>query len=158
MKYKIFPKSLYWHVLYRSCLFFILSWYNVLFHFLFTNHSKKLLKKSFNPKKFIAKFTYLKNVLQNCHDMTINDESYFTLSHTTLSGNNRFYSNKTPNLIKNKYVTKFEPKILVYLAISSRGMTRPIFFPYWTSSQSECLQGKMLEAVIDSFYKRKISA
>ena len=93
--------------------------------------------------------------------MTINDESYFTLSHTTLSGNNRFYSSnvcKTPNLIKNKYVTKFEPKILVYLAISSRGMTRPIFYPHWTSRQSECLQGKMLEAVIDFFYQRKISA
>ena len=90
--------------------------------------------------------------------MTINDESYLTLSHTTLSENNRFYSSnvcKTPNLIKNKYVTKFEPKILVYLAISSRGMSRPIFFPHWTSRQSECLQGKMLEAVIDSFYYRE---
>ena len=87
--------------------------------------------------------------------MTINDESYFTLSHTTLSGNNRFYSSnvcKTPNLIKNKYVTKFEPKIW---AISSRGMTRPIFFRTRLAVNQNVYKEKCLKRSLIPFIREK---
>ena len=43
------------------------------------------------------------------YNFIIDDESYFTLSHTTLPGNDRFYSNNvqlTPDHVKYKYQTK----------------------------------------------------
>ena len=90
--------------------------------------------------------------------MTINDESYFTLSHTTLSGNNRFYSSnvcKTPNLIKNKYVTKFEPKILVYLAITHQGMSRPIFFRTGLAVNQNVYKEKCFKQSLIPFIREK---
>ena len=63
-------------------------------------------------------------------DFVIDDESYFTLSHSNISGNDRFYSSNvatTPESIKNKYKTKFEEKLLVWLAMSPKGMSKPFF-------------------------------
>ena len=92
------------------------------------------------------------------HDFIIDDESYLTLSHTTLSGNNRFYSSnlhKTPNSIKNRYVTKFEPKILVYLAISPRGMSRPIFFRTGLAVNQNVYREKCLKLSLIPFIRDK---
>ena len=92
------------------------------------------------------------------HDFIIDDESYFTLSHTTLSGNNRFYSSnlrKTPDSIKNRYVTKFEPKILVYLAISPRGMSRPIFFRTGLAVNQNVYKEKCLKLSLIPFIRDK---
>jgi len=59
-------------------------------------------------------------------DFSLDDESFFTLSNTTLAGNDRFYSDdveKTPNNIRNKFKAKYETKLLVWLAISPRGVS-----------------------------------
>jgi CTP-dependent riboflavin kinase len=64
-------------------------------------------------------------------DFILDDESYFTLSNTTLAGNDRFYSDeveKTPYDVRNKFKAKYEPKLLVWLAISPRGLSRVRFF------------------------------
>jgi len=64
-------------------------------------------------------------------DFILDDESYFTKSHTTLAGNDGFYSDNlsiTPDNVKNKYKSKFEEKVLVYIAISARGVSAPLFF------------------------------
>ncbi len=64
------------------------------------------------------------------YNFIIDDESYFTLSHTTQPGNDIFYSNniqKTPESVKNKYEIKYEKKVLVWIAISPKGMTEPFF-------------------------------
>ena len=56
-------------------------------------------------------------------DFILDDESYFTLSNPTLSGNDTFYSNDrtlTPDDLKPKY----EPKVLVWLAISTKGISQ----------------------------------
>ena len=61
-------------------------------------------------------------------DFIIDDESYFTLSNTSLAGNDRFYSDnleKIPQDVMYKSVKKYEPKLLVWLAISPRGVTKP---------------------------------
>ena len=58
-------------------------------------------------------------------DFILDDESYFTLSNTTLAGNDRFYSDdveKTPYDVRNKFKAKYETKLLVWLAISPRGV------------------------------------
>ena len=48
------------------------------------------------------------------------DESYFTLSHSTINGNDTFYSSditKTPASVKYNPVKKYERKLLVWLCI-----------------------------------------
>jgi len=55
----------------------------------------------------------------------LDDESYFTLRHSTVNGNGTFYSSeisKTPASVKYNPLKKFEPKLLVCLCISD-----PIF-------------------------------
>ena len=67
------------------------------------------------------------------YNFILDDESYFTLLHTTLAGNDRFYSDniqKTPESIKNNYKSKYEEKILVWIAIgaiSPMGISEPYF-------------------------------
>ncbi|CAG0879817.1 unnamed protein product [Darwinula stevensoni] len=59
----------------------------------------------------------------------IDDESYFTLSHSTISGNQTFYTsdiNATPPSVKFSPKTKFEKKVLVWIAIGPNGMSEPL--------------------------------
>lgn len=59
----------------------------------------------------------------------IDDESYFTLSHSTISGNNVFYTSNisaAPPSVKFSPKTKFEKKVLVWIAIGLRGVSEPL--------------------------------
>lgn len=63
-------------------------------------------------------------------DFIIDDESYFTLSNTDVPGNDGFYSdnlNITPDSVKYNLREKYPPKLLVWLAISPKGVTKPYF-------------------------------
>ncbi|KAL4460788.1 hypothetical protein ABPG72_002909 [Tetrahymena utriculariae] len=63
-------------------------------------------------------------------DFILDDESYFTLTHSCQSGNDRFYSsdlNLTPPQMKFDFKMKFEPKLLVWIAISPRGISKPYY-------------------------------
>jgi hypothetical protein len=60
-------------------------------------------------------------------DFILDDESYFTLSNSTLSGNDTYYSNDrtlTPDDVKHHDKSKYEPKVLVWLAISTKGISQ----------------------------------
>ncbi len=62
----------------------------------------------------------------------IDDESYFTLSHSSINGNGSYYSSnksETPASVKYRKKRKFEPKVLVWLAGSDKGLSRPFFVP-----------------------------
>ena len=62
----------------------------------------------------------------------LDDESYFTFSHHELSGNDGFYTGdiqKTPDNVKYAGKSKFEPKVLVWEAISSKGVSVPLIRP-----------------------------
>lgn len=64
--------------------------------------------------------------------MILDDESYFTFSHHELSGNDGFYTGNieaTPDNVKYAGKTKFEPKVLVWCAISSKGVSVPLIRP-----------------------------
>lgn len=59
----------------------------------------------------------------------LDDESYFTLSHSTISGNNIFYSSNvanTPPSVKFSTKKKFEKKVLVWIAIGPNGVSQPL--------------------------------
>ena len=93
------------------------------------------------------------------YEFIIDDESYFTLGNAALPGNDSFYSSnvsKTPEQVKKKYVQKFEPKIMVWLAISPRGISTPYFVPSGLAVNQdvylkECIQ-KRLEPMIKKYY------
>ena len=60
----------------------------------------------------------------------LDDESYFTLSHSTINGNDIFYSSnsaETPASVKYTPLKKFEPKLLVWVCVSEKGISAPIF-------------------------------
>ena len=62
----------------------------------------------------------------------IDDESYFTLDNAVQPGNDIFYSSnvsRTSESVKNNYVKKIEEKLMVWIAISPRGMSEPYFVP-----------------------------
>ena len=54
----------------------------------------------------------------------LDDESYFTKTHSTINGNDNFYSDNidfAPTNVKHKY----EKKLLVWIAMSPRGISEP---------------------------------
>ena len=62
----------------------------------------------------------------------IDDESYFTLAHSTINGNGNFYTSQvsdTPASVKYQPKAKFEVKMLVYLCFSEKGISKPFFVP-----------------------------
>lgn len=62
----------------------------------------------------------------------IDDESYFTLAHSTINGNDNFYSShvkETPASVKYRPTAKFEQKILVWLCFSDKGVSKAYFVP-----------------------------
>lgn len=59
----------------------------------------------------------------------LDDESYFTLSHSTISGNDGFYSSNVSSTsaeVKYAKKKKFEQKVLVWVAISPRGISQAL--------------------------------
>jgi len=62
----------------------------------------------------------------------IDDESYFHLSNTELLGNAGYYSSDpdtTPNEVKLKRKSKNEPKLLVWIALSEKGVSKHYIAP-----------------------------
>jgi hypothetical protein len=62
----------------------------------------------------------------------IDDESYFTLTHGTINGNDNFYSsdvNRTSASTKYRTASKYEAKIMVWVCISEKGISSPYYLP-----------------------------
>lgn len=94
---------------------------------------KKTVPKR-TQKQIISARPKCRKMLENYRNshFILDDESYFTLSNSTLSGNNTYYSddvNNAPNNIKFKFKKKFEPKLMVWIAISPKGVSKPYFKP-----------------------------
>ena len=107
-------------------------------------------KKSLRPKcrKMLERFRDL--------DFIIDDESYFTLRNTSLSGNDRFYSsnlNNTADKAKFNFKSKYEPKLLVWLAICPKGMSKPFFVPSGLAVNKEVYLENCIKARLEPFIK-----
>lgn len=82
----------------------------------------------------------------------MDDESYFTLSHSTINGNHNFYSShvsSAPASIKYRPKKKFEKKLLVWLCFSEKGMAKPYFVPSGLAVNQkiyleECIKKRLL--------------
>lgn len=59
----------------------------------------------------------------------LDDESYFTLSHSSIAGNDGYYTsdiNSVSPKVKFSKKKKFEKKVLVWIAIGPKGLSRPL--------------------------------
>ena len=62
-------------------------------------------------------------------DFVIDDEKYFGLTGFQMSGNRHFYSSDkglTPSNVATYSKKKFEPKVMLWLTISPKGISRPV--------------------------------
>jgi hypothetical protein len=95
-------------------------------------------KKTRKPKRTALQLKQMRPKCRRLHKtfknyiFILDDESYFTLSNSTLAGNNCFYSDDvstTPDEIKHNLKSKYEEKVLVWIAFSSKGFSKPFFVP-----------------------------
>ena len=88
-------------------------------------------------------------------DFILDDESYLTLSNSSLSENDIFYTDNIENVPKNvryKKKAKFEKKVLVWLAILPKGTSEAFFVPAGLAInqdvyREECLEKRLLKFV-----------
>ena len=91
-----------------------------------------------------------KKISPNCQ-LILDDEKYFTFSGN-VPRNNRYYSSDTssaPENIKFIQKQKFEPHLLVWLAISPRGISNPYIHRSKTATREaiylkQCIRGHLL--------------
>ena len=115
-------------------------------------------KKTRTPKrtpeqKMVArpKCTKLAQIFRK-KQVIIDDESYVTQSNSEFLGNSGFYSsdlNTTPNDIRCKRVEKFPPKLLVWIAMSPKGISMPFIAPSGLSIKEDvyidkCLRSRLI--------------
>lgn len=103
---------------------------------------QRILKRnnvSYRKRKKVPKYTdaQLEKIPRCCRSLRVkhfrgekviilDDEKYFTFANSSISGNDGFYTDDystTPDKVKYKGIAKFEPKLLVWCAISSAGVS-----------------------------------
>ena len=87
----------------------------------------------------------------------LDDESYFTLKHSTINGNDNFYSSnldRTPANVKYTAKEKYEPKLLIWLAISPSGISRILVTQSGHAINAEIYTKECLKARLLPFIKK----
>ena len=90
----------------------------------------------------------------------LDDESYFTLKHSTVGGNNIFYTDNVdncPNSVKYSRKSKFEKKVLVWIAVSQKGISSPFIRPSGLAINqdvylNDCIKKRLLP-FIEKYHK-----
>lgn len=96
---------------------------------------------------------YLKFLNSIC---VMDDESYFTLSNSNVNSNAGFYSSNVASTSVNvKYwtKTKFEKKLLVYIAFSEKGISKPFFLPSGLAVNQKVYKEDCLQKILIPFLK-----
>ena len=87
-------------------------------------------------------------------EIIIDDEKYFCFSNDEIPGNSGFYTNdinKCPDKVRFKGKEKFPKKILVWVALSSRGISEPLI---GTSKSESIDQHRNLTECLKNAYYR----
>jgi transposase len=93
------------------------------------------------------------------HAFILDDESYFTLSHTTIHGNGGFYTNDVSEASPSvKFATKakFEGKVLVWVAIGPKGLSRSLIRKSGFAINSrvylnDCIKQRLIPYIRDNY-------
>ena len=94
----------------------------------------------------------------------MNDEKYFLLPDQSVSTNRGFYTSDksmTPPDVKFKRTRKYEPQILVWIAISEKGISSPFFAEQKqgvneTTYLSECIIQRLMQFIDMYHLKEKV--
>ncbi|CAF1476480.1 unnamed protein product [Adineta ricciae] len=97
-------------------------------------------------------------------ELVMDDEKYFLLHNESISANRGFYTsdpNATPPAVKFKRTQKFEPKILVWIAISQNGISMPFFKEHQQAVTQmtyldECIKHRLMPFIEEYHHKRKV--
>ena len=87
----------------------------------------------------------------------LDDESYFPLSKSQIPGNDRFYTkdkSTTPPKVMYKFKHKFESKVMLYIVISDKGISKPWFKPSGLAINQEVYQRECLQKILIPFLKQ----
>lgn len=87
----------------------------------------------------------------------LDDESYFPLSKSQMPGNNRFYTkdkSTTPPKVMYKFKHKFESKVMLYIAVSDKGISKPWFKPSGLAINQEVYQRECLQKILIPFLRK----
>lgn len=87
----------------------------------------------------------------------LDDESYFPLSKSQVPGNDIYYTmnpKTTPPSVKFKFKKKFEAKVMLYIAVSDRGVSEPYFKPSGLAINQEIYQKECLAKILVPFIEK----
>lgn len=107
----------------------------------------RYMKKKKVPNRTIAQQTVVRSKCRHLVNLfrgkivILDDESYFRLSNNDLAANSGFYTSnidKTPSKIKLKRIRKFEPKLLVWIAFSEKGLSQHYIVPSGQAINTKC--------------------
>jgi transposase len=91
-------------------------------------------------------------------DFVIDDEHYFPLSKACIPGNRKYYSSDKENAppeVKYYFKKKYEKKIMLWIAISPRGLSPPFFVPAGLAVNQYVYRDKCLKKILVPFIKKK---
>jgi len=95
----------------------------------YKRHKAPLYKSTDDIKKIKGQCRAMLREFPNV-DWILDDESYFTFSKSQMACNSGYYSSDreaTPDKIKFRAKQKYEPKVTLYIAASSRGISKLFF-------------------------------
>ena len=90
----------------------------------------------------------------------LDDESYFTKTHSTINGNDNFYSENidfAPAKVKFRRKHKYEKKLLVWIAMSPRGISEPFIMASGNAVDQFVYRGSCLAPRLLPFIKKNHS-
>ncbi|CAF3491403.1 unnamed protein product [Rotaria socialis] len=105
-----------------------------------------------------------RTLLNNDFELIMGDEKYFTLTNESVSTNRGFYTSDpttTPLDVKFKRTQKYPAKVLVWIAISEKGILKP-FFSKRTEAINErtylkkCVEERLI-LFVNSYHKYRKS-
>lgn len=97
-------------------------------------------------------------------ELVLDDEKYFLLHNESISANRGFYTSDpstAPPEVKFKYTKKFEPKIMVWIAVSENGISKPFFSEQQQAvTQStylnECIKARLMPFIENYHCKKNV--
>jgi hypothetical protein len=114
-----------------------------------SNENQRIRQK----KKCLEKLRRKVLMPSNDIEIVMDDESYFTLDGSNSYGNDYYYSYEgleAPENAKYIFRSKFPSKVMIWLAISNRGISKPFITPSGNSINSkvyikECVNKKLVK-------------
>ena len=105
-----------------------------------------------------------RDLLKNDYELLMDDETYFLLHNESVPANRNFYSSDTYTTapgVKFNRTKKFEPKLLVWIAVSESGILKPFFSKQkqaitQTTYLNNCIKARLMAFIYSYHTKEKV--